>query len=191
MFRLKALLGSLDALLQAPETTTLERLRVREQAASVGRGCCVPAQSEGSRTRHNRLSLCVLLCFSHLMLSRAGRGLQRDDHRLLLPPLPGALRCPVPPRVGWHGMHTSVGMKWGGLPRRAPSRARPPPLLTRCLSTFAAHAPSSSSTSKQGGIFFDRSLGTTSRLFAFVMRMLATGACVRAWGGGCAGAVAL
>jgi hypothetical protein len=26
-----------------------------------------------------------------------------------------------------------------------------------------------------GGIFFDRSLGTTSRLFAFVMRMLATG----------------
>lgn len=27
-----------------------------------------------------------------------------------------------------------------------------------------------------GGIFFDRGLGTTSRLFAFVMRMLATGA---------------
>ena len=26
-----------------------------------------------------------------------------------------------------------------------------------------------------GGIFFDRRLGTTSRLFAFVMRMLATG----------------
>ncbi len=28
-----------------------------------------------------------------------------------------------------------------------------------------------------GGIFFDRQLGTTSRLFAFVMRMLATGGC--------------
>ena len=39
-----------------------------------------------------------------------------------------------------------------------------------------------------GGIFFDRQLGTTSRLFAFVMRMLATGACwVRLrlfWGAG-------
>lgn len=33
-----------------------------------------------------------------------------------------------------------------------------------------------------GGIFFDRGLGTTSRLLKFVMRMLATGGC------GCGGA---
>lgn len=70
IFRVKSLLGSLDALLSAPETTTLERLR-----------------SEG---------------FSEAMIDRFFR-----------------------------------------------------PFL--------------------GGIFFDRQLGTTSRLFAFVMRMLATG----------------
>lgn len=34
-----------------------------------------------------------------------------------------------------------------------------------------------------GGIFFDRSLGTSSRLFEFVMRMLATGSnCLPAGG---------
>lgn len=39
-----------------------------------------------------------------------------------------------------------------------------------------------------GGIFFDRSLGTTSRLFAFVMRMLATGRnCLPAQGIGAVG----
>lgn len=36
-----------------------------------------------------------------------------------------------------------------------------------------------------GGIFFDRSLGTSSRLLTFVMRMLATGALQGGgWGGG-------
>lgn len=79
--------------------------------------------------------------------SSAGGVLQRCNHLLLLPAFFG-------PSLRLLAKHSSLPLQDEGF-----SDA----IIDRFFRPFL------------GGIFFDRQLGTTSRLFSFVMRMLATG----------------
>ena len=187
IFRLQSLLGSLDDLLAAPETTTLERLRVRCRrgacGALAGRGVgpCLGRGGARAAARHSQSVGCMPTRAWH-------RGRFRDDQQPAAsntPNLHPVVATPPPPQT--YGFSEAIIDRF--FVRSWEARGVYRGVLVLLVVFFVVRLPRGGARLRlegrqacpryarpaAAGIFFDRSLTTTSRLFSFVMRMLATG----------------